>query len=103
LATSITKVPSGDRWIHEVKFNGYRVQVHIANDLVRIFTRRGYDWTGHFKTIAADAWHLNVKSSIIDARKTRRSPDRTQGRLKDFALSRHENANLACLNVLFVT
>jgi len=37
LATSITKGPSGDRWIHEVKFDGYRVQVHIVNEAVRIF------------------------------------------------------------------
>src|SRR6185503_21093374 len=31
LATSIEKVPSGDRWLHEIKFDGYRVQVHLAN------------------------------------------------------------------------
>jgi bifunctional non-homologous end joining protein LigD len=59
-------VPTGDRWIHEVKFDGYRVQVHIANEDVRIFTRRGHDWTKRFAKIAADAWHLNVKSAIID-------------------------------------
>ena len=66
LATSIAKAPSGDRWIHEIKFDGYRVQVHIANDAVRVFTRNGHDWTNRFKKIAADAWHLNVKSAIID-------------------------------------
>jgi len=52
--------------LHEVKFDGYRVQVHIANDAVKIFTRRGNDWTKRFAKIAADAWHLNVKSAIID-------------------------------------
>jgi bifunctional non-homologous end joining protein LigD len=31
LASSINKVPSGDRWIHEVKFDGYRVQVHLRD------------------------------------------------------------------------
>jgi hypothetical protein len=36
LATSIEKVPTGARWIHEVKFDGYRVQVHLANEAVRI-------------------------------------------------------------------
>jgi bifunctional non-homologous end joining protein LigD len=66
LASSITKVPSGERWIHEVKFDGYRVQVHVANETVRIFTRTGHDWTNRFTKIAADAWHLNVKSAIID-------------------------------------
>jgi ATP dependent DNA ligase domain len=43
LAFSIDKVPSGSRWIHEIKFDGYRVQVHLANEAVRIFTRRGLD------------------------------------------------------------
>ena len=33
LASKIEKVPAGDRWIHEVKFNGYRVQAHLAVDL----------------------------------------------------------------------
>jgi bifunctional non-homologous end joining protein LigD len=66
LATAITKAPTGDRWVHEIKFDGYRVQVHIAKDAVKIFTRNGHDWTTRFKKIAADAWHLNVKSAIID-------------------------------------
>jgi bifunctional non-homologous end joining protein LigD len=35
LATSIEKVSSGDRWIHEIKFDGYRVQVHLANTEVK--------------------------------------------------------------------
>jgi bifunctional non-homologous end joining protein LigD len=42
LASSIEKVPSGERWIHEIKFDGYRVQTHIHNDAVKIFTRRGH-------------------------------------------------------------
>jgi bifunctional non-homologous end joining protein LigD len=66
LATPIGKVPAGARWIHEVKFDGYRVQVHIANAMVKVFTRRGNDWTKRFKKIAADAWHINAGSAIID-------------------------------------
>jgi bifunctional non-homologous end joining protein LigD len=66
LASSIAKVPTGARWIHEVKFDGYRVQVHLANAAVRIFTRRGNDWTNRFKKIAEDAWHINAGSAIID-------------------------------------
>jgi bifunctional non-homologous end joining protein LigD len=49
LASSIGKVPSGDRWIHEVKFDGYRVQLHIANEGIHIYTRRGHDWTDRFQ------------------------------------------------------
>jgi bifunctional non-homologous end joining protein LigD len=66
LASSTEKVPSGDRWIHEVKFDGYRMQVHLANAAVKIFTRRGNDWTNRFKKIADDAWHINAGAAIID-------------------------------------
>jgi bifunctional non-homologous end joining protein LigD len=66
LASSIGKVLSGDRWIHEVKFDGYRVQLHIANEGIHIYTRRGHDWTDRFKKIATDAWHLKTKSAFID-------------------------------------
>jgi bifunctional non-homologous end joining protein LigD len=66
LASSIEKVPSGARWIHEIKFDGYRVQIHLANEAVKIFTRRGHDWTNRFKKIAADAWHVAAGSAIID-------------------------------------
>jgi bifunctional non-homologous end joining protein LigD len=66
LASSIEKVPSGARWIHEIKFDGYRVQIHLANEAVKIFTRRGHDWTNRLKKIAHDAWHIAAGSAIID-------------------------------------
>ena|SRR4051794_5331406 len=55
LATSIQKVPSGDRWIHEIKFDGYRVQLHISNSDVKVFTHNGNHWTKRFKKVADDA------------------------------------------------
>ena len=66
LATSIEKVPSGDRWIHEIKFDGYRVQVHLVNEAVKVFTRRGNDWTKRFRKVTDDAWHISAGSAIID-------------------------------------
>ena len=66
LASSIEKVPSGERWLHEIKFDGYRVQLHIANEDIKVFTRRGNDWTRRFKKIAADAYLINASSAIID-------------------------------------
>jgi bifunctional non-homologous end joining protein LigD len=66
LASSIEKVPSGNRWVHEIKFDGYRVQVHLVNEAIKIFTRRGHDWTHRFKKVADDAWHIKVGSAIID-------------------------------------
>nr|WP_249136575.1 non-homologous end-joining DNA ligase [Bradyrhizobium canariense] len=66
LASSIEKVPSGSRWIHEIKFDGYRVQVHLHNEAVKVFTRRGHDWTHRFKKVAHDAWHIRANSAVID-------------------------------------
>src|SRR5258708_17575790 len=66
LATSIEKVPSGARWVHEIKFDGYRVQVHLRDAAVKVFTRRGNDWTNRFRKIASDAWHVNAGSAISD-------------------------------------
>jgi bifunctional non-homologous end joining protein LigD len=66
LASAIDKVPSGQRWIHEIKFDGYRVQLHIANENVSVFTRRGKDWTRGFRKIAHDAFLISASSAIID-------------------------------------
>jgi bifunctional non-homologous end joining protein LigD len=66
LASSIERVPRGERWIHEIKFDGYRVQLHIANEDVKVFTRRGNDWTKRFRKIANDAFLISASSAIID-------------------------------------
>jgi bifunctional non-homologous end joining protein LigD len=66
LATPIEKVPSGERWLHEIKFDGYRVQLHLVNEAVKVFTRRGNDWTKRLRKVADDAWHISAGSAIID-------------------------------------
>lgn len=66
LASSIDRVPDGARWIHEIKFDGYRVQTHLRNGEVKIFTRRGNDWTKRFRKIASDASEIDAGSAIID-------------------------------------
>ena len=52
LATLKAKAPSGDQWLHEIKFDGYRVQVHLNKGKKRVFTRNGLDWTKRFSVIA---------------------------------------------------
>nr|WP_249810489.1 non-homologous end-joining DNA ligase [Bradyrhizobium sp. 157] len=66
MATTVEKVPSGERWIHEIKFDGYRVQLHIHNDAIKILTRRGNDWTRRFSKVAGDAYLINAGSAIVD-------------------------------------
>jgi bifunctional non-homologous end joining protein LigD len=41
LATTVDNAPSGSRWMHEIKFDGYRVQVHIKDGKVKVYTRAG--------------------------------------------------------------
>jgi bifunctional non-homologous end joining protein LigD len=86
LATSVAKVPAGSRWIHEIKFDGYRVQVHLVNEAVKVYTRRGNDWTKRFKKIAADAWHISAGSAIIDGEVVAPSKDGTT----DFSVLQNE-------------
>jgi bifunctional non-homologous end joining protein LigD len=66
LATAIDKVPKGDRWIHEIKFDRYRVQLHLANEKVKVFSRGGIDWNKRFRKVADEAWHISAGSAIID-------------------------------------
>jgi bifunctional non-homologous end joining protein LigD len=67
LATLKQKVPAGAAWLHEAKFDGYRLQLHKRDNRVVIYTRSGLDWTNRFKPIAQDAAKLPIPSAIIDA------------------------------------
>ena len=66
LASSIDKLSGGERWIHEIKFDGYRAQLHLRDAAVKVFSRRGNNWTKRFRKIDDDAWHVNAGSAIID-------------------------------------
>jgi bifunctional non-homologous end joining protein LigD len=63
LATLKSKAPKGD-WLHEIKYDGYRVQVHINPGRKRVFTRNGLDWTKRFSVIAG-AFDIHSQA-IID-------------------------------------
>lgn len=66
LALLKAKPPKGDEWLFEVKWDGYRIAIHIELGRVRILTRGGHDWTHRFPTIAAAAERLPVATAIID-------------------------------------
>jgi bifunctional non-homologous end joining protein LigD len=52
LATLKANAPKGDQWLHEIKFDGYRVQVHLNRGRKKVYTRNGLDWTKRFSLIA---------------------------------------------------
>src|SRR5207253_3331599 len=53
LALPRTEVPTARGLVHELKLDGYRVQAHISDGRVRLYTRGGFDWTNRFATIGA--------------------------------------------------
>jgi bifunctional non-homologous end joining protein LigD len=61
-----TKVPHHPDWIHEVKYDGYRLMVHRDGDRVRLITRNGYDWTKRYPWIVEAARRNKIKRFVID-------------------------------------
>jgi len=66
LATLTDSVPGGGRWLHEVKYDGYRVMIAIAGGKVKIYSRSGLDWTDKFPGVAEAVATLDVASALID-------------------------------------
>ncbi|QCB41742.1 DNA ligase D [Sphingomonas sp. PAMC26645] len=66
LCTLVDAVPTGSAWLHEVKYDGYRALISVANGKAKVFTRTGLDWTDKFAAIADAAAKLPIKSALID-------------------------------------
>jgi bifunctional non-homologous end joining protein LigD len=66
IPTRAMKPPSGAAWVHEIKHDGYRLIVRREGATVRLFTRRGYDWTDRYPAIAAAAAKLRAESFTLD-------------------------------------
>jgi bifunctional non-homologous end joining protein LigD len=70
LATTVSAPPEGDDWLHELKLDGYRIQLHIEEKAgkreTKVYTRKGLDWTHRMPDIAKTAAQLPVKSALID-------------------------------------
>lgn len=65
LAKLVSSVPSGDEWIHEIKFDGYRTLCHLNNG-VQFYTREGLDWTKKYGVLASAFESLNQNGTVID-------------------------------------
>lgn len=66
LATLVEDMPTGDNWIFEMKFDGYRALAAIAGDQVRIYTRNANDWTTQFGSLVKPLSKLTKGSALID-------------------------------------
>jgi bifunctional non-homologous end joining protein LigD len=75
LAMTRDKPPSGDGWLHEIKFDGYRLQIHLREGQARFYTRKGNDWTPRFKDLQEPLWHLPTHGAVIDGEVVLLSPE----------------------------
>jgi bifunctional non-homologous end joining protein LigD len=66
LALPCEKPPSGPKWIHEIKYDGYRMQTRIEGRKIRLLTRKKLDWTERFMSIAGALKTLTLGSALID-------------------------------------
>jgi bifunctional non-homologous end joining protein LigD len=62
----VAKPPEAGEWIHEVKFDGYRTQLHIEPEGRRMFTSSGADWTAKYKPLVKASEALETESAIVD-------------------------------------
>jgi bifunctional non-homologous end joining protein LigD len=66
LATLVTAAPSGDEWVHELKFDGYRMLCRLDRGVVRFVSRSEKDWTNKFPNLAAAAQVIPADTAMID-------------------------------------
>ena len=66
LATLVKEPPSGDEWLHELKFDGYRMLCHLDRGEVRFWSRNGKDWTSKFPNLSEAARTIPAETAIID-------------------------------------
>jgi bifunctional non-homologous end joining protein LigD len=66
LALLKSKPPRGDEWTYEIKWDGYRLAIHIEPGRIRLITRGGHDWTQRFPAIAEAARALGPVTMILD-------------------------------------
>jgi bifunctional non-homologous end joining protein LigD len=66
LATPATAAPAGPDWLHEIKYDGYRLFARLEQGKVRLITRNGLDWTAKFPELASALGQLPVGTALID-------------------------------------
>jgi bifunctional non-homologous end joining protein LigD len=64
IPTRGTKVPSAPDWLHEIKYDGYRLRVERDGDRARLITRNGYDWTDRYPWIVESALKNRIKQFL---------------------------------------
>ena len=66
LATLAAEAPDGDEWLHEIKFDGYRMVCRIAEGIATFLSRNHLDWTDRLTALAERARRLPVRDAVLD-------------------------------------
>ncbi|HLE72329.1 MAG TPA: non-homologous end-joining DNA ligase [Vicinamibacteria bacterium] len=77
LATLSKEVPGGDDWLHEIKYDGYRLLCSIQDGRARLFSRGGLDWTDKLSLLASSARELPAREAVLDGEIVILRPDGT--------------------------
>ncbi len=77
LATLVSQAPSGEAWLHEMKYDGYRILARLDHGRVTLLSRNGRDWTEKFPTIAEGVGHLPAERAMLDGEVAVLQPDGT--------------------------
>ena len=63
LCKLVTRIPAGDNWAHEIKFDGFRMHARIVSGAAALLTRNGLDWTAKYPDVAAAIGALNCRQA----------------------------------------
>jgi ATP-dependent DNA ligase len=77
LAHLVSAPPAGDAWLHELKFDGYRILCRVTQGRVRLLSRNGNDWTERFASVASTAAGLSTGEALLDGEVALLQPDGT--------------------------
>jgi bifunctional non-homologous end joining protein LigD len=77
LATLVTQPPDGEQWLHEMKFDGYRLLARLERGRVRLWSRNGKDWTARLAPVAEAVGRLPARSALLDGEAVMLQPDGT--------------------------
>ena len=75
LALLVKEAPAGDGWLHEVKFDGFRIGAAVERGAATLLSRRAKDWTEAFPSVAAGAARLKARRALLDGEVAALLPD----------------------------